>query len=216
RRAGAGGLRHGFRQLGRLHGAPGLLARAYRMAPPPGDRRPGRRRGRAGGRWGMAATVAGRHGGGARRAPAGRQQPCRPRARLGRERLDAFMPRLLAEVAEQEHPDQVLERVVPLVAAVARRSAYLVLLSENPGALTRLLQLCGASPLVAEQIARFPLLLDELLNEGRLYSPPKAPELAAELRERLMRIPEDDLEQQMEALRHFKLAHSLRVIASEF
>ncbi len=31
-----------------------------------------------------------------------------------------------------------------------------------------------------------------------------------------MRIPEDDLEQQMEALRHFKLAHSLRVAASEF
>ena len=136
--------------------------------------------------------------------------------RLGRERLDAFMPRLLAAVAEQEEPDQVLERVMPLVAAVARRSAYLVLLSENPDALTRLLQLCGASPLVAEQIARFPLLLDELLNEGRLYSPPKAPELAAELRERLMRIPEDDLEQQMEALRHFKLAHSLRVAASEF
>lgn len=30
-----------------------------------------------------------------------------------------------------------------------------------------------------------------------------------------MRIPEDDLEQQMEALRHFKLAHRLRVAASE-
>lgn len=42
-----------------------------------------------------------------------------------------------------------------------------------------------------------------------------APELAAELRERLTRIPEDDLEQQMEALRHFKLAHRLRVAASE-
>ena len=37
----------------------------------------------------------------------------------------------------------------------------------------------------------------------------------AELRERLTRIPEDDLEQQMEALRHFKLAHGLRVAASE-
>lgn len=37
----------------------------------------------------------------------------------------------------------------------------------------------------------------------------------AELRERLMRIPEEDLEQQMEALRHFKLAHRLRVAASE-
>ncbi|WP_277053169.1 bifunctional [glutamate--ammonia ligase]-adenylyl-L-tyrosine phosphorylase/[glutamate--ammonia-ligase] adenylyltransferase [Zestomonas thermotolerans] len=135
--------------------------------------------------------------------------------RIGRERLDVFMPRLLAQAVEQDDPDLVLERVLPLVEAVARRSAYLVLLTENPGALQRLLVLCAASPWIAEQIARFPLLLDELLNEGRLFKPPQAPELAAELRERLTRIPEDDLEQQMEALRHFKLAHSLRVAASE-
>ncbi|WP_460045879.1 bifunctional [glutamate--ammonia ligase]-adenylyl-L-tyrosine phosphorylase/[glutamate--ammonia-ligase] adenylyltransferase [Pseudomonas sp. S2_H01] len=135
--------------------------------------------------------------------------------RLGRERLDAFIPRLLAQAVEHSNPDLVLERVLPLVEAVARRSAYLVLLTENPGALRRLLTLCAASPWIAEQIARFPLLLDELLNEGRLFSPPQALELGAELRERLTRIPEDDLEQQMEALRHFKLAHSLRVAASE-
>ncbi|WP_447731989.1 bifunctional [glutamate--ammonia ligase]-adenylyl-L-tyrosine phosphorylase/[glutamate--ammonia-ligase] adenylyltransferase [Pseudomonas shirazensis] len=135
--------------------------------------------------------------------------------RLGRERLDAFIPRLLAQAVEHDNPDLVLERVLPLVEAVARRSAYLVLLTENPSALRRLLTLCAASPWIAEQIARYPLLLDELLNEGRLFSPPLAPELASELRERLTRIPEDDLEQQMEALRHFKLAHSLRVAASE-
>ncbi|MEE5098941.1 bifunctional [glutamate--ammonia ligase]-adenylyl-L-tyrosine phosphorylase/[glutamate--ammonia-ligase] adenylyltransferase [Pseudomonas alliivorans] len=135
--------------------------------------------------------------------------------RLSRERLDAFIPRLLAQAVEHAKPDLVLERVLPLVEAVARRSAYLVLLTENPDALRRLLTLCAASPWIAEQIARFPLLLDELLNEGRLFNPPLAPELAAELRERLIRIPEDDLEQQMEALRHFKLAHSLRVAASE-
>jgi len=135
--------------------------------------------------------------------------------RLGRERLDAFIPRLLAQAVEHANPDLVLERVLPLVEAVARRSAYLVLLTENPGALRRLLTLCAASPWIAEQITRFPLLLDELLNEGRLFKPPLAPELAAELRERLTRIPEDDLEQQMEARRHFKLAHRLRVAASE-
>ncbi|MBX8485794.1 bifunctional [glutamate--ammonia ligase]-adenylyl-L-tyrosine phosphorylase/[glutamate--ammonia-ligase] adenylyltransferase [Pseudomonas cichorii] len=135
--------------------------------------------------------------------------------RLGRERLDAFIPRLLAQAVEHESPDLVIERVLPLVEAVARRSAYLVLLTENPDALRRLLTLCAASPWIAEQIARFPLLLDELLNEGRLFNPPLAPELAAELQERLIRIPEDDLEQQMEALRHFKLAHRLRVAASE-
>ncbi len=135
--------------------------------------------------------------------------------RLGRERLDAFIPRLLAQAVEHANPDLVLERVLPLVEAVARRSAYLVLLTENPGALRQLLTLCAASPWIAEQITRFPMLLDELLNEGRLFKPPLAPELAAELRERLTRIPEDDLEQQMEALRHFKLAHRLRVAASE-
>ena len=135
--------------------------------------------------------------------------------RLGRERLDAFIPRLLAQAVEHANPDLVLERVLPLVEAVARRSAYLVWLTENPDALRRLLTLCAASPWIAEQITRFPLLLDELLNESRLFKPPLAPELAAELRERLTRIPEDDLEQQMEALRNFKLAHRLRVAASE-
>ncbi|WP_447753983.1 bifunctional [glutamate--ammonia ligase]-adenylyl-L-tyrosine phosphorylase/[glutamate--ammonia-ligase] adenylyltransferase [Pseudomonas nicosulfuronedens] len=135
--------------------------------------------------------------------------------RLGRERLDAFMPRLLNMISERGPADVLLERVLPLIEAVARRSAYLVLLTENPGALERLLTLCAASPMVAEQIARFPILLDELLNEGRLFRPPQAAELGAELRERLMRIPEDDLEQQMETLRHFKLAHGLRVVASE-
>ncbi|KFX71412.1 bifunctional glutamine-synthetase adenylyltransferase/deadenyltransferase [Pseudomonas taeanensis MS-3] len=156
-------------------------------------------------------------------APAARQRlaglrsgnQVRAMQRLGRERLDAFIPRLLAQAVEHDNPDLVLERVLPLVEAVARRSAYLVLLTENPGALQRLLTLCAASPWIAEQITRFPLLLDELLNEGRLFKPPLAPELAAELRERLMRIPEEDLEQQMEALRHFKLAHRLRVAASE-
>ena len=69
--------------------------------------------------------------------------------RLGRERLDAFIPRLLAQAAEHDNPDLVLERVLPLVEAVVRRSAYLVLLTENPSALRRLLTLCAASPWIS-------------------------------------------------------------------
>ncbi len=67
--------------------------------------------------------------------------------RMGRERMDVFIPRLLGMAAEQEDPDLALERVLPLVEAVARRSAYLLLLTENPGALHELLVLCSASPL---------------------------------------------------------------------
>ncbi|WP_321348493.1 bifunctional [glutamate--ammonia ligase]-adenylyl-L-tyrosine phosphorylase/[glutamate--ammonia-ligase] adenylyltransferase [Halopseudomonas oceani] len=135
--------------------------------------------------------------------------------RAGRERLDIFMPRLLSMACEQDNPDLALQRVLPLVEAVARRSAYLVLLTENPGALRELLVLCAASPWIAEQIARYPVVLDELLNAGRLYRPPVAEELADELRQQLLRIPEDDLEQQMETLRYFKRAHVLRIAASE-
>ena len=135
--------------------------------------------------------------------------------RMSRERLDIFMPRLLGMACEQENPDLALERVMPLVEAVARRSAYLVLLTENPGALHELLVLCSASPLIAEQIARYPVVLDELLNSGRLYRPPEIAELVDELRQELVRMPEDDLEQQMEVLRYFKRAHGLRVVASE-
>ena len=135
--------------------------------------------------------------------------------RMSRERLDIFMPRLLGMACEQEDPDLALERVMPLVEAVARRSAYLVLLTENPGALHELLVLCSASSLVAEQITRYPVVLDELLNSGRLYRPPQIEELVDELRQELVRIPEDDLEQQMEVLRYFKRAHLLRVTASE-
>ena len=135
--------------------------------------------------------------------------------RISRDRMDEFIPRLMAQTVEQENPDLVLERVLPLVEAVARRSVYLVLLTEKPETLTRLLNLCAASPWIAEQIARYPALLDELLSEARLFRLPQARELAQELRERLSRIPEEDLEQQMEALRHFKLAHRLRVAASE-
>jgi [glutamine synthetase] adenylyltransferase / [glutamine synthetase]-adenylyl-L-tyrosine phosphorylase len=135
--------------------------------------------------------------------------------RVGRDRLDVFMPRLLCMAAEHLDPDLALERVLPLVEAVARRSAYLLLLTENPGALRELLVLCAASPWLAEQIRRYPVVLDELLNTGRLYRPPETEELVDELRQQLTRIPEDDLEQQMEVLRYFKRAHVLRVAASE-
>ncbi|MFN3580747.1 MAG: bifunctional [glutamate--ammonia ligase]-adenylyl-L-tyrosine phosphorylase/[glutamate--ammonia-ligase] adenylyltransferase [Pseudomonas sp.] len=135
--------------------------------------------------------------------------------RLGRERLDVFMPRLLGMASEQDDPDLALERVMPLVEAVARRSAYLLLLTENPGALRELLVLCSASPWIAEQIARYPVVLDELLNAGRLYRPPETEELVDELRQQLGRIPVEDLEQQMEVLRYFRRAHVLRVAASE-
>ncbi|MFC3283316.1 bifunctional [glutamate--ammonia ligase]-adenylyl-L-tyrosine phosphorylase/[glutamate--ammonia-ligase] adenylyltransferase [Litchfieldella rifensis] len=135
--------------------------------------------------------------------------------RIGYERLDALMPMLLAAVADSEAPDTVLERVLPLIESVLRRTAYLALLRENPDALEHLMRLCGASPWIAEQLARYPILLDELLTPASLYSPADKARLADELRQALGRIPEDDEEAQLETLRVFKHAQVLHVAASD-
>jgi len=142
----------------------------------------------------------------------------------GRERLQQFMPQLLRACVEATNPgadaaavdpDLALQRVLPLVAAVVRRSAYLVLLLENRPALAELVALCGASPWISEQLTRNPVLLDELLDRASLYTAPDKARLHDELRQQVARLAVDDLEAQMDALRYFKAAQVLRVAASE-
>ncbi|MFM7783886.1 MAG: bifunctional [glutamate--ammonia ligase]-adenylyl-L-tyrosine phosphorylase/[glutamate--ammonia-ligase] adenylyltransferase, partial [Gammaproteobacteria bacterium] len=133
----------------------------------------------------------------------------------GRERLERFMPLLLAAAARSERPSTLISRVMPLIEAVLRRSAYLALLEENPAALAQLVALCTASPWIAQELANHPLLLDELIDPLALAALPDRVRIGADLTQYMLRVPLDDLEAQMEALRHFKLANSLRCAASE-
>lgn len=132
-----------------------------------------------------------------------------------RQRLAKLLPMLLAACGAQREPSLVLARTLTLVESVARRSAYLLLLVENPGALQQLITLCAASPWIAHQIATYPALLDELLDPRTLYRPRDKAALADELHQQLLRIPEQDLEAQLEVLRYFKHSNSLRVAACE-
>jgi glutamate-ammonia-ligase adenylyltransferase len=133
----------------------------------------------------------------------------------GKQRLEQFMPKLLRACGEVDDPDLALERLLPLVAAVVRRSAYLVLLMENLAALHELAVLCAASPWIAEQMVNYPVLLDEFLDRSSLYTAPDKGLLQEELRQQVARLAIDDLEAQMDALRYFKASHVLRVAASE-
>ena len=134
---------------------------------------------------------------------------------IGRERLDELMPLLLEQLWQQENPVDTFERIIPIISAIVRRTVYLVLLTENPAALKHLIKLASISPWVADYIAQAPILLDELLNPRQFYSPVTKQDLATELHIRLLRIEEDDLEQQMDQLRHFANAHKLRAAANE-
>jgi glutamate-ammonia-ligase adenylyltransferase len=145
-----------------------------------------------------------------RNSPTTRQLTAR-----GRERLDHLMPLLLGAVARAGDPDTTLGRVLDLVEKIARRTTYLSLLAESPMALSQLVRLCAASSWIANFLTRHPLLLDELLDPRTLYAPLARRALEDELAAALARLRADDLEQQMEVLRHFQQANTLRVAAAD-
>ncbi|MCK9563364.1 MAG: bifunctional [glutamate--ammonia ligase]-adenylyl-L-tyrosine phosphorylase/[glutamate--ammonia-ligase] adenylyltransferase [Bacteroidales bacterium] len=132
-----------------------------------------------------------------------------------RNRLDTFMPQLIAICGERPDGGEALRRILPLVQGIVRRSAYLVLLIENPEAMRQLVRLCAGSTWIAEQISRYPALLDELLDPRTLYTAADRHSIAQDLHQQVMRIAGDDLEGQMEALRYFRRAHALRIAAAE-
>lgn len=133
----------------------------------------------------------------------------------GREVLNRLMPKIFS--ALYAHPDAKfgLPRVLHLLNKIATRTTYLELLDEHPAALVQLVRLCTASPMISEQLGRYPILLDELIDPQQLYNPIPLDSYRTELRDFLARIPEDDMEQQMEALRQFKQICILRIAAAD-
>lgn len=133
----------------------------------------------------------------------------------GRDALDRLMPRLLAHLPAYAEAARLLERLERVLLKVVSRTAYLELIAEVPGVLQQLCRLCDASPWIAEQLARHPLLLDDLIDPAQLYAPPALSSYGPALREYLLRVDESDLEQVMEALRLFKQASLLRIAACD-
>ena len=134
---------------------------------------------------------------------------------VSRQRLDAVMPALLAALCPVENAGETFERVIAIIEAIARRSAYLALLRENPPALARLLDICSRSRFLAIQLATWPLLLDELLDERLLNEEPDRAGLAADLSFRLDAAPADDLEARLNALREFQRVGTFRIAIAD-
>ncbi|WP_370694287.1 bifunctional [glutamate--ammonia ligase]-adenylyl-L-tyrosine phosphorylase/[glutamate--ammonia-ligase] adenylyltransferase [Psychrobium sp. 1_MG-2023] len=139
----------------------------------------------------------------------------RPMGPRGQEAMAKLMPALLIQLIKLDDSDELLARIGKILSKIATRTAYIELLLENPGALTQFIKLCHASSWIAEQLTNFPILLDELLDPKLLYSPTPLSEYPSELRQYLMRVPPDDMEQMMEGLRQYKQAQQLRIAAAD-
>ncbi|MEL1262950.1 bifunctional [glutamate--ammonia ligase]-adenylyl-L-tyrosine phosphorylase/[glutamate--ammonia-ligase] adenylyltransferase [Pseudoxanthomonas putridarboris] len=125
-----------------------------------------------------------------------------------RARLDRVLPALLEACVRSSQPDAALRRVLSLLQAILRRASYLALLDEQPSALARLVDVLARSALLAERLALYPLLLDELLDT-RVSGPlPDRAQMRAECEAALQ---EDDPELLLRSLNERRLALSFRV-----
>lgn len=128
---------------------------------------------------------------------------------LSRQRFDALMPQVIAQAAKMQNADVTLTRVIDLLESICRRASYLALLAEHAQAMQLLIKLCSASPWLADYLTQHPILLDELLDAHALYAAPDFAEMRIDLCA-LLAEAADDIERQMDIMRHFKHVNVLR------
>ena len=104
-----------------------------------------------------------------------------------------------------------LGRLLDFFEAIARRSAYLSLLTEYPHTLERVIRMINASGWAATYLAQHPILLDELLDD-RNAGAEEIGQLAASLDARLGEAA-GDTERQLDILRETHHAQLFRLLA---
>jgi len=131
-----------------------------------------------------------------------------------KQRLQVILPLLLRLTAEQTDPLTLLQRLLELLTAIAGRSAYYELLYQNRPLLEKLVQTFAASAWVAEQVTRYPMLLETLLYPGDPDERFDRERLAASLQRQLDNIA-GDTELELDVLRQFKRAQTLVIASAE-
>lgn len=131
------------------------------------------------------------------------------------KRLDTILPVILTALHKAEATSSAYVIVLRLIKAIMRRSAYLAMLVERPEVLDIIVKVCLKSDWIAEQLTKYPLLIDELLRPPFLEVFLSKDKLATLLEEKLEAIAEDDLETNMEYLRHFKLIFTVHLSVYE-
>lgn len=115
---------------------------------------------------------------------------------------------------QQESCSATLNRLVDFFDTIARRSAYLALLTEYPHTLQRVVRMMAASDWAAKYLTRHPVLLDELLDDASLSAEPDWDEFAHECRRQLHAFA-GDTERQMDVLREQHHAQLFRLLAQD-
>jgi glutamate-ammonia-ligase adenylyltransferase len=135
---------------------------------------------------------------------------------VSRRRLKRFIPKLIELTASSARPLLALTRTLDVTERVLRRSAYLALLNENQRALSKFVDLCARSQYIADQVAKYPILLDELLDPQSFSSGVSKDDLLQELRQTLAGNESADSEDRMQMIAQFQRAAMFRIAIADF
>jgi glutamate-ammonia-ligase adenylyltransferase len=127
--------------------------------------------------------------------------------------LRAALP-MISQRAEPGFSSATLARLLDFFDTIARRSAYLALLTEYPHTLVRVIRMMAASDWAAKYLTRHPVLMDEFLDDSILHAEPDWKEFALECHQRLEAFS-GDTERQMDVLREQHHAQLFRLLAQD-
>lgn len=129
--------------------------------------------------------------------------------------VEAALPQIATVVGEAGIGSHAatLGRLLDFFEAIARRSAYLSLLTEYPHTLERVIRMINASGWAATFLTQHPILLDELLDD-RVNAADDLPQLAQTLDAQLLSAA-GDTERQLDILREIHHAQLFRLLAMD-
>ena len=133
-----------------------------------------------------------------------------------RRRLVQFIPLFVDALDGRDNPVRTAQRLLTIIDKILRRSAYIALLNENPAVLGRLADLCSQSAYFADEIARYPLLLDEMLDPRLFKSVVSADDMRTDIATRIQQVSAGDSEQQVEILAQYQRAIMFRIAIADF
>jgi len=130
--------------------------------------------------------------------------------------VNAALPLIVQAAQESSGGSQqaTLGRLLDFFEAIARRSAYLSLLTEYPHTLARVIRMVHASGWAAQFLSQHPILLDELLDDRVRNAVFDPVEVAADLELQLASAP-GDTERQMDILREIHHAQLFHLLAQD-
>ena len=129
--------------------------------------------------------------------------------------LHEILPSMLRACFGTPEPKSILTTVFELLCTIVRRPVYLSLLRENHHIIAPLIFALATSRWCAQQIIAYPMLLSCFLESQKAWQKPDRADISSKLQLQLFSVPDNDLEQSMDALRHFAQGRRMQVALAQ-